>query len=159
LAAVKAVRYAPLGEPGMSGSSRAAHYGAVPLKEHLATSNAEILLAVMVEDKEALNQLAEIAAIPGLDLIAIGPNDLSAALGVTDPQDPMLKRTIDEIVATLRRVGKARLTFPLGISAYPLSASQLQSMGVAYANCNPYDARRLLLSYQQQVQEIQAELS
>jgi 4-hydroxy-2-oxoheptanedioate aldolase len=113
----------------------------------------------MVEDKEALNQLAEIAAIPGLDLIAIGPNDLSAALGVTDPQDPMLKRTIDEIVATLRRVGKARLTFPLGISAYPLSASQLQSMGVAYANCNPYDARRLLLSYQQQVQEIQAELS
>jgi len=158
LAAVKAVRYAPLGERGMAGSSRAARYGAVPLKDHMATSNAEIVLAVMVEDKETIDQLAEIAAIPGVDLIAIGPNDLSAALGVTDPHDPLLKRTIDDMVATLRKVGKARMAFPLGIAAYPLSARELQSMGVAYANCNPYDARRLLLSYRQQVQEIQTEL-
>jgi 2-keto-3-deoxy-L-rhamnonate aldolase RhmA len=112
----------------------------------------------MVEDKEALNQLAEIAATPGVDLIAIGPHDLSAALGITDPRDPLLKDTIEGIAATLRRVGKAKMAFPLGISAYPLSASQLQSMGVAYANCNPGDLRRLFLSYEQQVKAIQAEL-
>jgi 4-hydroxy-2-oxoheptanedioate aldolase len=158
LAAVKAVRYAPLGERGMAGGTRAARYGVVPLKEHMATSNAEILLAVMIEDKEALNQLAEIASIPGVDLIAIGPYDLAAALGVTDPQDPLLKRTVEDIVATLRKVNKARLTFPLAIPAYPLNARQLQSMGVAYTNCNPYAVRRLLASYQQQVKEIQAEL-
>ncbi len=157
-AAVKAIRYSPIGERGMAGSTRAARYGAVPLKEHMATSNAEILLAVMVEDKDALNQLAEIASIPGIDLIAIGPHDLSAALGITDPHDPLLKSTIEGIAATLRRVGKAKMAFPLGIPAYPLSASQLQSMGVAYSNCNPGDLRRLLLSYEQQVKEIQAEL-
>lgn len=158
LAAVKAVRYAPVGERGMAGSTRAARYGSVPLNEHMATSNAEILLAVMVEDKHALDQLAEIASIPGIDLIAIGPSDLSAALGVSDPRDPRLQSTIEGIAATLRRVGKAKMAFPLGIAAYPLRASELQRLGVAYANCNPGDLRRLLLSYEQQVREIRAEL-
>jgi len=158
LAAVRAVRYAPLGNRGMAGATRAARYGAVPLPEHMATSNAEILLAVMVEDKAALAALAEIAAIPGVDLIAIGPHDLSAALGVADPRDPLLKRTIEGIAATLRKVGKAKLAFPLGIPAYPLRASELQALGVAYTNCQPGDLRRLLLSYEQQVREIQAEL-
>ena len=50
------------------------------------------------------------------------------------------------------------MAFPLGIDAYPLRASQLQSMGVAYANCYPGDLRRLFLSYEQQVKEIQDEL-
>jgi 4-hydroxy-2-oxoheptanedioate aldolase len=124
----------------------------------MATSNAEILLALMIEDRAALDQLAEIASLPGVDLIAVGPYDLSAALGITDPHDPLLQRTIDGIAAELRRVGKARMAFPLGIAAFPLSASELQGMGVAYANCNPGDLRRLLLSYTQQVKDIQAEL-
>lgn len=158
MAAVKAVRYAPLGERGMAGSTRAARYGAVPLTEHMATSNAEILLALMVEDKRALNQLAEIASVPGVDLIAIGPGDLSAALGVTDPRDPLLKRTIEGIAATLRKTGKARMAFPLGLAAYPLTASQLQELGVAYTNCYPGDLGRLLQSYRDQVGQVQAEL-
>ena len=158
LAAVKAIRYAPMGERGMAGATRAARYGAVSLEEHMATSNAEILLAVMIEDKAALTQLAEIASLPGIDLIAVGPYDLSAALGITDPRDPLLKSTIEGIAATLRRIGKAKMAFPLGIAAYPLSALELQGMGVAYANCNPGDLRRLLLSYTQQVTEIQTEL-
>ncbi len=158
LAAVRAVRYPPMGERGVGGSTRATRYGAIKFEEHVATSNAEILLAVMVEDKEGLSQLAEIAAVPGVDLVAIGPSDLSLALGITDPTDPLLRDTIDGIAATLRRIGKARMTCPLGNASYPLSASQLQSLGVAYANCNPYDVRRLLLSYQQQVKEIHAEL-
>jgi 2-keto-3-deoxy-L-rhamnonate aldolase RhmA len=158
VAAVKAVRYAPMGERGMAGSTRAARYGAVPLGEHMATSNAEILLSLMVEDKPALGQLAEIASIPGVDLIAIGPHDLSAALGVTDPRDPLLKSTIEGIATTLRTVGKARMAIPLGIAAYPLTASQLQAMGVAYTNCFPGDLGRLLRSYTEQVRQVRAEL-
>ncbi len=158
VAVVKAVRYAPMGERGMAGSTRAARYGAVSLREHMATSNAEVLLSLMVEDKQALDQLAEIASVPGVDLIAIGPHDLSAALGVTDPRDPLLKSTIEGIAAILRKVGKARMAFPLSIAAYPLTASQLQSMGVAYTNCYPGDLGRLLQSYAEQVRQVQAEL-
>jgi len=159
VAAVKAVRYAPLGERGMAGSTRAARYGAVPLKEHMATSNAEILLSLMVEDRHALSQLAEIAATPGVDLIAIGPGDLSAALGVTDPSDPVLKETIEGIAATLRKVGKARMAFPLGLAAFPRTATQLREMGVAYANCYPGDLGRLLQAYKETVAQVRRELS
>ncbi|MEI8191418.1 MAG: aldolase/citrate lyase family protein [candidate division NC10 bacterium] len=158
LAAVKAVRYPPMGERGMASSTRAIRYGAVSLQEHMATSNAEIILTVMVEDKAALDQLADIATIPGIDLVAIGPTDLCAALGITDPRDPNLKTTIEGIAATLRRIGKARMAFPLAITTYPLTAAQLQSLGVAYANCNPSTPQRLLFSYKQQVAEIQAQL-
>ena len=159
VAAVQAVRYAPMGERGMAGSTRAARYGAVPLGEHMATSNAEVLLSLMVEDKHALGQLAEIASIPGVDLIAIGPHDLSASLGVTDPRDPLLTSTIEGIAATLRKVGKARMAFPLGIAAHPLTAFQLRAMGVAYTNCYPGDLGRLLQSSMQQVKQVQDELA
>ena len=158
ISAVKAARYAPLGERGMGGSTRAARYGLVPLKEHTASSNAEVLLAVMVEDEKAISELSEIASVDGLDLIAIGPSDLSQALGVTDPKDPRLKRTIDNIAKTLKKVGKARMTFPLNHSSYPLNAAELQKMGVAYGNCGPADVQRLMRSYREQVKEIQTQL-
>src|SRR6202043_1517688 len=48
-AAVKAVRYPPLGERGMAAGSRAADYGRIPLVEHMGQSNREILLACMIE--------------------------------------------------------------------------------------------------------------
>ena len=46
--AVQAVRYAPLGDRGMAGASRASDYGVIPMREHLEQSNREITLAVMV---------------------------------------------------------------------------------------------------------------
>src|SRR5262247_4363303 len=55
--AVKAVRYPPLGERGMAAGSRAAKYGRVPLVEHMAQSNREILLACMIEDMAAVEQI------------------------------------------------------------------------------------------------------
>jgi 2-keto-3-deoxy-L-rhamnonate aldolase RhmA len=156
--AVKAVRYAPLGERGMAGSTRAARYGNISMNEHVAASNADILLAVMVEDTGAIKQLAEIASVPGVDLIAIGPNDLSAALGVTDPKDPLLKKTIDGIARTLKKTGKAKMTFPLMNAAYPIGAVELQKLGVAYCNCGPSEVARLLRSFQQQVKDIEKQL-
>lgn len=159
LRAVKAVRYAPLGERGMAGSSRAARYGSVSLKNHIETSNSEVLLAVMVEDMKTIKELTDIASIEGIDLIAIGPSDLSQSLGVSDRNDPILKRTIDEVAAILKKVDKAKMTFPLNHSAFPLNAVELQRMGVAYANCGPSDVRRLLYSYQEQVKEIEQRLS
>lgn len=158
LAAVKAVRYAPLGDRGMGGPTRATRFGTVPLSEHMATSNSEIILAVMVEDLEAIKQLEDIASLDGLDLIAIGPSDLSQSLGVSAPGHPKLKKAIEEISITLKRVGKAKMTLPLGNANLPITIPELKRLGVAYSNCNPADVSRLLNSYRQQIQEIQAQL-
>jgi 4-hydroxy-2-oxoheptanedioate aldolase len=151
--AVKAVRYSPLGERGMGGATRAARYGAIPMAEHKATSNEEILLIVMVEDMAAVEQLEAIASVEGVDLIAIGPTDLAQSLGV-ETDDPRYKQAVEDISARLKTVGKAKMTFPLDLPAYPLGVSELQSLGVAYANCGPADISRLLDSYQKQIARI-----
>ena len=158
LAAVQAVRYAPLGERGMGGPTRATRYGTVPMKEHTKRSNEEIVLVVMVEDLKAIEQLEEIASIDGLDLIAIGPSDLSQALGVSGKDDPKLKTTIETIAAKLKKEGKAKMTFPMNAAAYPLDVAGLVKLGVAYTNCNPTDVDRLMSSYVRQVKEIRADI-
>jgi 2-keto-3-deoxy-L-rhamnonate aldolase RhmA len=158
LAAVKAVRYAPLGDRGMGGPTRASRYGTVPGAEHLNTSNAEILLVVMVEDQAAIDELEAIASLEGLDLIAIGPSDLSQSLRTSGPNDPRLKQTIENIAATLKRVGGAKMTFPMNAGAYPLDVKGLRQLGVAYSNCNPTDMDRLVASYREQVKQIRAQM-
>jgi len=158
LAAVKAVRYGPAGERGVGGPTRAARYGTVPVPEHMRTSNAEIVLSVMVEDLEALRQLEDIAAVDGVDLIAIGPNDLTQALGASGPDDPQMKETVEGIAASIKKVGKARLAFPMNAAAYPLDVAGLRRLGVAYSTCNPTDIDRLMMSFRQQVKGIQEQL-
>jgi 2-keto-3-deoxy-L-rhamnonate aldolase RhmA len=124
----------------------------------MSVSNAEVLLVVMVEDRRAIERLEAIASTNGVDLIAIGPSDLSQALRTTGPDDPRLKSTIEGIAATLKKVGKARMTFPMHASAYPLDVDGLKRLGVAYSNCNPTDIDRLMLSYRRQISDIQARL-
>lgn len=155
---VKAVRYAPLGERGMGGPTRAARYGALASLEHLETSNSEILLSVMIEDKEAINELEDIASIEGVDLITVGPTDLAQALGIPENEYPRLMETIEYISATLKRINKAKLALPLNLPAFPLAISQLQELGVAYANCGPADVGRLMGSYKNQIDEIKSYL-
>ncbi len=153
---VKAVRYAPLGERGMGGPTRAARYGALPSSEHLASSNSEILLSLMIEDGRAIDELEDIASIEGVDLVTIGPTDLAQSLGIPENEYPRLMDTIEYISKKLKKVGKARLALPLNLSAFPLTITRLKELGVAYANCGPADVGRLLDSYQQQLREINA---
>ena len=155
---VQAVRYAPLGERGMGGPTRAARYGAIPAKEHIETSNEEVLLSVMIEDRKAIDELEDIASVEGVDLVTVGPTDLAQALGIPEDEYPRLMEPIGHISATLKRVGKAKLALPLNLPAFPLTISQLKELGVAYANCGPADVGRLMNSYTQQIDEIRAAL-
>ncbi len=158
LAAVNAVHYGPVGERGVGGPTRAARYGTVPVAEHMRSSNAEIVLSVMVEDLAALRQIEDIAAVDGVDMIAIGPNDLTQALGASGPADPKMKQTVEGIAASLKKVGKARLAFPMNATAFPLDVAGLRRLGVAYATCNPTDIDRLMMSFRDQVKEVRAQM-
>jgi 4-hydroxy-2-oxoheptanedioate aldolase len=107
--AVKAVRYPPLGERGMAAGSRAADYGRIPLVEHMAQSNREISLACMIEDMEAVERIDEIAAVEGVDLLAVGPSDLSRSLGVSgQPDHPRLVAAIDRVREAVKKGAGAR---------------------------------------------------
>jgi len=118
--AVKAVRYPPEGERGMAAGSRAANFGKTPLLEHMAQSNKEVLLACMIEDMEAVEQIEEIAAVDGVDLLAVGPSDLSRSLGVSGhPDHPKLGAAINRVRAAVRNGSSVRLAIPLNRSAFP----------------------------------------
>jgi len=155
---VKAVRYAPLGERGMGGPTRAARYGAISSAEHLETSNEEILLSVMVENQKAIDELEGIASIDGIDLVTIGPTDLAQALGFPESEYSRLMEPVEYISATLKKVGKAKMALPMTLPQFSLSIAELKELGVAYANCGPADVVRLLNSYRRQIEEIEAQL-
>ena len=152
--AVKAVRYPPEGERGMAAGSRAANFGKTPLLEHMAQSNKEVLLACMIEDMEAVEQIEEIAAVDGVDLLAVGPSDLSRSLGVSGhPDHPKLVAAIDRVRAAVRNGGSVRLAIPLNHGAFPRNAAQLKELGVGYTNCAPTPEARLLKSLSDQAAE------
>src|SRR5437899_4740289 len=152
--AVKAVRYPPEGDRGMAAGGRAADYGKIPLLEHMASSNREILLACMIEDMAAVERIDEIAAVEGVDLLAVGPSDLSRSLGVSgQPDHPRLVAAIDRVREAARRGAGARLALPLNHAAFPRNAAQLKELGAGYANFAPTPEARLLQSFQTQAAE------
>ena len=150
-AAVAAVRYPPDGDRGMAAGGRAADYGKIPLLDHMASSNREILLACMIEDMAAVECIEEIAAVDGVDLLAVGPSDLSRSLGVSGhPDHPRLVAAIDRVRAAVKNGAGCRLALPLNHAAFPRNAAQLRDLGAGYSNCAPTPEARLLRSMQEQ---------
>jgi 4-hydroxy-2-oxoheptanedioate aldolase len=76
---VDAVRYPPIGQRG-AGIGRASKYGQ-DLGGLLARANDEVLLVVQVETREGVESAVEIAAVDGVDVVFVGPGDLSVSLG------------------------------------------------------------------------------
>ena len=104
--AVNAVKYWPVGDRGVTNISRAAGYGAVPFAEHLESTNQQVLCWLLLEDREAVDNIAEIVAVPGVDVAFVGPADLARSLGVQgERNNPVVGRAIDKIVATVRGSG------------------------------------------------------
>jgi 2-dehydro-3-deoxyglucarate aldolase/4-hydroxy-2-oxoheptanedioate aldolase len=77
--AVAATRYPPEGIRGVAGTHRASRFGLVD--DYLRRANGEMCVIVQIETLPAFERLAEIAAVPGVDSIFIGPADLSASMG------------------------------------------------------------------------------
>lgn len=153
-AAVRAVRYSPLGDRGIAGGTRAADYGMIPLKDHMAQSNREITLAVMIEGLTALKEIDAIASTEGIDLVVVGPADMSQALSVAGQTDhPKLVETINHVADVVRKSGITRLALPMNNAIFPRNAAQLRELGVGYSNCAPAPEARLLKSLQLQVAE------
>ena len=138
----------------MASRSRAAEFGRIPLVEHMAESNREILLACMIEDMAALERIDEIAAVEGVDLLAVGPSDLSRSLGVSGQADqPRLIAAIERVREAVENGSGVRLALPLNHDAFPRNAAQLKALGASYTNCAPTPEARLLRSFQDQAAE------
>jgi len=78
-AAVAAAKYPPVGVRGVAAIHRASRFGAVP--DYLKRANDETMVIVQLETPEAVSRLKDIAAVPGVDAVFVGPGDLSASMG------------------------------------------------------------------------------
>ena len=103
-AAVWAMRYPPAGMRS-SGPFRATLYAGADYQDH---ANEELLLAVMIETPKALENLDAIASVPGIDVLYIGPSDLSQALGLGpryNADNPKHAETVTKIREACERHG------------------------------------------------------
>ena len=78
---VQACKYPPLGKRGV-GFCRANEYG-LSVESYFRDANEQILVAVQIEDIEAVDNIDEILSVEGIDAAFIGPYDLSASMGIT----------------------------------------------------------------------------
>lgn len=80
---VRAVRIPPLGERGAASSTRASRYG-FGYREYLREANGRLVTMVQIESARAVENCEGIAAVDGVDVLFVGPTDLSIDMGVTD---------------------------------------------------------------------------
>jgi 4-hydroxy-2-oxoheptanedioate aldolase len=110
-AVVASTRYPPHGIRGVSISQRANRYGRVP--GYQANYTDDICLLLQIETRKGLAAIEDIAAVPGVDGLFIGPSDLSADLGhLGNASHPDVQAAIKDAVDRCRAVGK-----PAGILA------------------------------------------
>jgi len=106
---VRAVKYPPEGKRGL-GQVRAASYmlGNFAQADYVAFANTHTLVWPQFEDANLLPVLPELAAVPGVDGVVLGPRDLSLAMGYGDgPEHAEVQRVIDQALAALDRAGVA----------------------------------------------------
>lgn len=81
--AVKSAKFAPLGERGVCRYVRAAKYSSLDKTQYFKTANTDTLVIAQIEGLEGINNLDDILDVEGIDVIFIGPYDLSQSLGIT----------------------------------------------------------------------------
>ena len=126
---VSYVKYTPLGVRGLSPSVRACDYGTCGVQEYIDTANANTMIVSHCESKTCVENLDEVLKVDGIDVIFIGPMDLSQSYGVPGKTtDPEVKAAIDTITAKTLAAGKA-----VGTTAASAEAAKaLMAKGVQY---------------------------
>ena len=107
VAAVQAVRIPPLGSRGAATSTRASRYGE-GYESYIREANDSVLLAVQIESVSGLANAAKIAAVDGIDVLFVGPLDLSISMGIQEPQrDERFREALLSVIQAANQSRKA----------------------------------------------------
>lgn len=105
LTASRACRYPPTGLRGSGAGLAVLTWPEAG--SYYDSADANVLVICVIEEKCALDEIDEITATPGIDVIFIGTSDLAFSLGVRGNQDdPLLLEAVDRIVASAKKNGK-----------------------------------------------------
>ena len=127
--AVKSVKYSPQGERGVCRYVRAAKYSSMDKFKYFESANKETMIIAHIEGVEGIKNLDEILLVPGIDVVFIGPYDLSQSLGVPgEVNHPLVKEKMKEVVLKCKKNKVAIGTFADDIK----TAKSWVSLGVQY---------------------------
>jgi 4-hydroxy-2-oxoheptanedioate aldolase len=107
-AVIDAVKFPPFGKRGL-GRTRAARYGLLEggLAGFPEVSNSETIIMIQIENLPGFEALPDILTLEALDVILVGPLDLSQSLGLTGQVDhPQVIEITDEIIRQTNSAGK-----------------------------------------------------
>ncbi|MFC1596938.1 HpcH/HpaI aldolase/citrate lyase family protein [Planctomycetota bacterium] len=108
-------KFAPRGDRGLNSSGFDARYTYTPLAQLVTDANRDNFVAIQIETLGALEEVDQIAAIDGVDLLFVGPADMSQALGyIGQVNHEKVWEAIDRVAAACGRHGKPWGTVPAG---------------------------------------------
>tara|TARA_B110000196_G_C20980967_1_gene583395 strand:+ start:111 stop:890 length:780 start_codon:yes stop_codon:yes gene_type:complete len=99
--------YPPKGHRSMTGSLPQLNFEKLPIPEVAKIINESMLVVIMLESPTAIDNVEEIASIPGVDVILIGTNDLCMEMGIPgDYSNPKIKEAYKKVIAACNKYNK-----------------------------------------------------
>jgi 2-keto-3-deoxy-L-rhamnonate aldolase RhmA len=114
-ALVRACRFTPDGDRGVAGQWPHIGYRSLPAKDVRKAFNDSLLISCMLESPESIKYAEEIAAIDGVNIVHIGSQDMTDAMGTPgDFDNPKLLEAYKQVIDAARKHGKAMGTGRIG---------------------------------------------
>lgn len=122
--AVRWAKFWPRGERGLNGANRDGQFSLMPIAEYVAKANASTFVGIQIETAGAIAEIEAIAQIPDVDLLFVGPADISQLLGVPgDFENPKCLETIKHIADVCAKYEKPWGIVPRGTEYAARAAS------------------------------------
>ncbi len=115
---VRWAKFHPHGLRGVNGTGADGRYGTLPLAEYFRRANAETFIAIQIEHIDAVNEVEQIAALPQIDVLFIGPADLSQSMGIPGEwEHPRLWEAIERVAKAAKASGIHWAILPLNAAS------------------------------------------
>jgi 2-keto-3-deoxy-L-rhamnonate aldolase RhmA len=132
-AAVSAVKHVPLGERSLAGAAPQLNYRTFPPNEVIHALDSTSMVVAMIETQAGLDAVDEIAAVDGVDIVLVGANDLSVALGVAGQMDS--PKIHDSYLRVIEACGAHGKTVGVGgMGGWPDLVRRYLDLGAGYVS-------------------------
>lgn len=125
------VRFYPIGRRALDGGNIDGQFCLLPMDEYMRHSNEERIIILQIESPEALENVEEIAAVPGFNGILFGPGDFSHRIGKAGQlDDPQVVAARKRVAAVATKHGKFAMTAGLLAPVPELVAEGYRLFGI-----------------------------
>jgi 2-keto-3-deoxy-L-rhamnonate aldolase RhmA len=150
--ALDAMKFPPIGKRGYGLGSIVTDLKGNPAQDEIISANRETLAVMMIESREGLEAVDDIASLPGVDVLFIGPYDLSLSLGIIEQfENPVFWKAVDKIIKAARKANVA-----VGVQSGNTDfLMQVREMGAQFLICGS-ESSMLLESYRSTLSRMKA---